>query len=241
MERSAGARLGYVPQVETIDWNFPVTVFECVLMARTQGRQWPRASRTDKADVAALRGVFSANALVALFDAPWVAVYVLVITLFHPLLGAGAALAESEDRYRQLVDNSPEGVLVHERGVIVFDVSTPSRPTQVAAFDTAGFANSVTVAGTKLVVSDGFEGIVVDNMALVSCTAKTMLENLAADPAQRGIWARTGRRIERRPRMPLMLMKKLPSAAFLIFALTSAWRKELRSARRAARRAFRTS
>jgi len=43
-----------VPQLETVNWNFPVTVFECVLMARTQGRQWPRASRTDKADVAAV-------------------------------------------------------------------------------------------------------------------------------------------------------------------------------------------
>jgi PrtD family type I secretion system ABC transporter len=44
-------------------------------------------------DVAALRGVFTANGLVALLDAPWVVVYVLVITLFHPMLGAGAALA----------------------------------------------------------------------------------------------------------------------------------------------------
>lgn len=32
----------------------------------------------------------------------------------------GHELAESEDRYRQLVDNNPEGVLVHERGVVVF-------------------------------------------------------------------------------------------------------------------------
>ena len=29
-----GLRVGYVPQVETVNWNFPVTVAECVLMAR---------------------------------------------------------------------------------------------------------------------------------------------------------------------------------------------------------------
>ncbi|MCH2668225.1 MAG: ATP-binding cassette domain-containing protein, partial [Deinococcales bacterium] len=28
-------RLGYVPQLETIDWNFPVTVQEAVMMGRT--------------------------------------------------------------------------------------------------------------------------------------------------------------------------------------------------------------
>ncbi len=44
-------------------------------------------------DVAALRNVFSANGLVALFDAPWVVVYVLVIWVFHPALGMGAAVA----------------------------------------------------------------------------------------------------------------------------------------------------
>jgi ATP-binding cassette subfamily C exporter for protease/lipase/ATP-binding cassette subfamily C protein EexD len=42
-------------------------------------------------DVAALRSVFSANGLIALFDAPWVVVYVAVIWLFHPALGLGAA------------------------------------------------------------------------------------------------------------------------------------------------------
>jgi len=42
-------------------------------------------------DVAALRNVFSANGLVALFDAPWVVVYVAVIWAFHPALGIGAA------------------------------------------------------------------------------------------------------------------------------------------------------
>jgi PrtD family type I secretion system ABC transporter len=42
-------------------------------------------------DVASLRAVFSANALLAVFDAPWVILYVLVIWAFHPLLGMGAA------------------------------------------------------------------------------------------------------------------------------------------------------
>ncbi|HVM46296.1 MAG TPA: PAS domain-containing protein [Candidatus Thermoplasmatota archaeon] len=45
----------------------------------------------------------------------------------------GAELAASEDRYRQLVDNSPEGVLVHERGVIVF--ANPSMATLTGARD----------------------------------------------------------------------------------------------------------
>jgi PrtD family type I secretion system ABC transporter len=44
-------------------------------------------------DVAALRNVFSANGLIALFDAPWVVVYVLVIWTFHPTLGLGAAIS----------------------------------------------------------------------------------------------------------------------------------------------------
>ena len=44
-------------------------------------------------DVAALRAVFSSNGLIALFDAPWVLVYVLVIWAFHPALGVAAALA----------------------------------------------------------------------------------------------------------------------------------------------------
>ena len=34
-------RVGYVPQVETINWNFPVTVFEAVLMASREGRARP--------------------------------------------------------------------------------------------------------------------------------------------------------------------------------------------------------
>ncbi len=33
--RAPGLRVAYVPQVETVNWNFPVTVAEVVLMART--------------------------------------------------------------------------------------------------------------------------------------------------------------------------------------------------------------
>ncbi len=44
-------------------------------------------------DVAALRGLFSSQGLVAFFDAPWVVVYVGVIWIAHPTLGMAAAAA----------------------------------------------------------------------------------------------------------------------------------------------------
>ena len=44
-------------------------------------------------DVAALRTAFSANGLIAIFDAPWVVVYVAVIWACHPALGVGAGTA----------------------------------------------------------------------------------------------------------------------------------------------------
>ena len=54
----------------------------------------PNSARADgMRDVASLRGVFAANGLIAVFDAPWVPVYVLVIWFFHPALGVGAGLA----------------------------------------------------------------------------------------------------------------------------------------------------
>lgn len=54
VERRAGLRLGYVPQVETVDWTFPVTVAEVLLMARprARGRRAPWASPEERADVA---------------------------------------------------------------------------------------------------------------------------------------------------------------------------------------------
>jgi ABC-type Mn2+/Zn2+ transport system ATPase subunit len=50
--RRPGLRVGYVPQVETVNWSFPITVSECVLMARTSGRVLPWRSRAERAEVA---------------------------------------------------------------------------------------------------------------------------------------------------------------------------------------------
>jgi len=50
--REPGVAIGYVPQVETVDWNFPVTVSETVLMARTRGRRLPWAGPDEKREVA---------------------------------------------------------------------------------------------------------------------------------------------------------------------------------------------
>jgi ABC-type Mn2+/Zn2+ transport system ATPase subunit len=55
VERRTGLRMAYVPQVETINWSFPVTVRECVLMARVGGgRRLPWSSRAERAEVAAV-------------------------------------------------------------------------------------------------------------------------------------------------------------------------------------------
>ncbi|MBW3614158.1 MAG: metal ABC transporter ATP-binding protein [Actinobacteria bacterium] len=54
--RRPGLRVAYVPQVETVNWNFPVTVGECVLMARVGGRRLPWPSRAEREEVAALLG-----------------------------------------------------------------------------------------------------------------------------------------------------------------------------------------
>ncbi len=52
------------------------------------------ARRNDDAlrDVAQLRTLLGSPGVVALFDAPWVPLYLLIITLMHPLLGAIATL-----------------------------------------------------------------------------------------------------------------------------------------------------
>jgi ABC-type Mn2+/Zn2+ transport system ATPase subunit len=49
--RRRGLRIAYVPQVETINWSFPVTVAQCVLMARVTGRVLPWPSAAERAAV----------------------------------------------------------------------------------------------------------------------------------------------------------------------------------------------
>ena len=46
-----GLTLAYVPQLETVNWNFPVTVAECVLMSRPQSFRWPWASAPERREV----------------------------------------------------------------------------------------------------------------------------------------------------------------------------------------------
>lgn len=57
VHRRAGLRIAYVPQLETVDWNFPVTVGEVVGMSRTKtvvGDRpwWPRTTAAEKAEIA---------------------------------------------------------------------------------------------------------------------------------------------------------------------------------------------
>lgn len=52
-EKPRPLRMGYIPQLETVDWNFPVTVEQVVLMGRTrQSLWWPWHSRDDYAKLA---------------------------------------------------------------------------------------------------------------------------------------------------------------------------------------------
>lgn len=63
------------------------------LMLARAARRAERAPSEGLRDVAALRNLFSAQGLLALFDMPWAFVYVAVIWLAHPLLGMAAAAA----------------------------------------------------------------------------------------------------------------------------------------------------
>lgn len=56
VDRLPTLRVGYVPQVETINWNFPVTVFETVLMSSPNKRTWPWASSAERRRVAEVLG-----------------------------------------------------------------------------------------------------------------------------------------------------------------------------------------
>ncbi|MEY4230898.1 MAG: hypothetical protein RLZZ362_1747, partial [Actinomycetota bacterium] len=53
VHRRPGIRIAYVPQVETVNWNFPITVGEVVLMAGTPSWRRPWSTPTERREVAA--------------------------------------------------------------------------------------------------------------------------------------------------------------------------------------------
>ncbi len=54
IHRQPGLAVSYVPQLETVNWSFPVTVAECVLMSRSTRRLLPWATAAEKGDVTAV-------------------------------------------------------------------------------------------------------------------------------------------------------------------------------------------
>ncbi|HEX6829794.1 MAG TPA: type I secretion system permease/ATPase [Burkholderiales bacterium] len=74
-----------------VDERLSPPVVHAIVAKAARGLQGARSEGIR--DVTALRNVFSANGLIALFDAPWVVIYVGVIWAFHPALGLGAAFS----------------------------------------------------------------------------------------------------------------------------------------------------
>ena len=74
-----------------VDERLSPPVLHAVVEASARSRLHARPDAMR--DIATLRGLFSANGLTALMDAPWIVVYVAVIAVFHPALGWGAAAA----------------------------------------------------------------------------------------------------------------------------------------------------
>ncbi len=62
VQRRPALRMAYVPQVETVNWSFPVSVAECVLMARPT-RRLPWSSRAERAEVARVLDRLGLNGL----------------------------------------------------------------------------------------------------------------------------------------------------------------------------------
>jgi len=51
VDRRPGLAVGLVPQVEHIDWSFPVTVAECVGMARARGLRTPWITKAERVEI----------------------------------------------------------------------------------------------------------------------------------------------------------------------------------------------
>jgi zinc/manganese transport system ATP-binding protein len=50
-DRTPDLRVGYVPQVESVSWDFPITVGQAVLMGRTKGRTLPWRSKEEHGEI----------------------------------------------------------------------------------------------------------------------------------------------------------------------------------------------
>jgi ABC-type Mn2+/Zn2+ transport system ATPase subunit len=62
--RRGAHRIGYVPQVDTVDWSFPVTVGEVVQMGRAaEAGPWPWSRRADRVDRSAILARLGIGAL----------------------------------------------------------------------------------------------------------------------------------------------------------------------------------
>lgn len=63
VDRRPGLAVGLVPQVEHIDWSFPVTVAECVGMARARGLRTPWITKVERAEIHAVLDRLGLNGL----------------------------------------------------------------------------------------------------------------------------------------------------------------------------------
>jgi ABC-type Mn2+/Zn2+ transport system ATPase subunit len=54
VKRAPGLSVGYVPQIETVNWNFPITVGEVVVMASPASRLRPWASASERRAVSSV-------------------------------------------------------------------------------------------------------------------------------------------------------------------------------------------
>ena len=87
----------FVPQLETVNWSFPVTVAECVLMARS-GRRLPWPSRDERAAVARVLDRLGIGALGGRHIRELYRAYLKSIWYWHVRVLGWPPLAECEQK-----------------------------------------------------------------------------------------------------------------------------------------------
>ena len=187
--RARGTAVSYVPQLETVDWNFPVTVEECVLMSRT-GRRLPWPSRDERREVAALlerlgigglakrhirqlsggqqQRMFLARALLRrpqllLLDEPTSGVDVAtrheVLHLLADLNAEGIGIVLTTHDLNGMAAHLPHLVCLHTR---VIGVGPPREVLTPAVLErTFGARMEVLVHGGMPVVVDSYDGLTI--------------------------------------------------------------------------------